>query len=520
MYSKIIKNGTILDGSGQPAYLADIAIEQDKIVQIGNLKNAKAEEIIDAGGKWVAPGFVDIQNHSDVYWTIFDNPSLDSLLAQGITTALIGNCGASLAPLLSRDALLSIQKWHDLKGVNLNWLSFNEYLNELGKRNFGVNIASLVGYSTLRRGLVKDEVRALKPEEQKIILKTLKESLAAGAFGLSSGLSYAHESAITQEELLAAAALLKEYNALLSVHLRSEGAEVVESVAEALALAEKTKVNLKISHFKVRNKTNWHWLPQALTLMENFYQKYGLVHFDVYPYNFIWQVLYTYLPRWSYEGGRQLMLAHLKDPTQRKKIKDYLAGKEVDYAGLMIAGTANALNIAGKTVGEIAKRQEVSADEALLNIIERGGSEILVFEENLDAKGVDTLVNHALSMVATDGAGFAMKRPASLVHPRCFGSMPKYLQTVLAQGEVKIEQAIRKITSVPAQKIGLYRRGTIAVDNYADLVIFGTGISSKADYTNPYQPAQGIDYVFVNGRIALAQDKFNSKLSGRVLRKS
>ncbi|TSC65760.1 MAG: dihydroorotase, partial [Candidatus Doudnabacteria bacterium Gr01-1014_77] len=133
MYSKIIKNGTIIDGTGKPAFKADIAIEQDKIVQIGNLQKANAEEIYDATGKYIAPGFVDIQNHSDVYWTIFDSPSLDSLVAQGITTAIIGNCGASLAPLLSRDALLSIQKWHNLEGVNFNWLTFDEYLNELSK---------------------------------------------------------------------------------------------------------------------------------------------------------------------------------------------------------------------------------------------------------------------------------------------------------------------------------------------------------------------------------------------------
>ena len=172
MFSKIIKNGTVVDGTGKKSFRADIAIEKDKIVQVGNLKGAKAADVIDAQGKFVTPGFVDIQNHSDVYWCLFDNPNLDALISQGITTALVGNCGASLAPLLSRDALLSIRKWHSIEAINFNWISFAEYLDELSKKNYGLNIASLVGYSTLRRGLIGDEFRKLKEKaDQTTIVK-------------------------------------------------------------------------------------------------------------------------------------------------------------------------------------------------------------------------------------------------------------------------------------------------------------------------------------------------------------
>lgn len=520
MYSKIIKNATVLDGTGAKPYLADIAIEEDKIVLVGNLKKAKAWEIIDASNKWVAPGFVDIQNHSDVYWTIFDSPRLDSLLMQGITTALIGNCGASLAPLLSRDALLAVQKWHDLNGVNFNWLSFGEYLDELSKRNFGVNIASMVGYSTLRRGLIQDEIRALSADEVKILEKALQESLSAGAFGLSSGLSYAHEAIISENELMQLAGIVKENNALLSVHLRSEGSELSESVAEALDLAAKTGVNLKISHFKARNKSNWNLLPHAVEMIETAYQKNGSVHFDVYPYDFIWQVLYTYLPKWSYEGGRQVMLQHLKDQQQRAKIKAYMASRDVDYGSLLIAGTSAALNITGKTIGEIAERQGKDAQEMLLNIIENGGSEILIFEKNLDPKQVQQLLLHPLSMVATDGAGFSYTAKGNLVHARCFGSMPKFLGMVLQHDLMPIEQAIEKMTSIPAAKAGIKGRGTIEVDNYADLVIFDQTIDSKAGFSNPYQYPKGISHVLVNGRTVVQDGKVSGGLAGRVLRKS
>lgn len=520
MYSKIIKNGTIVDGTGKKAFVSDIAIEQDKIVAIGNLGQANAQEIIDASGKYVTPGFVDIQNHSDVYWTLFDNPGMDSLISQGITTAIIGNCGASLAPLLSRDALLSIQKWHNLEGVNLNWLSFEEYLKELSKRNFGVNVGSLVGYSTLRRGILKDEPRQLTLDEFKIVTTELEKSLAAGAFGLSSGLSYAHEAAITEHELKELAKILKKHSALFSVHLRSEAAELTEAVSEVLDLVSKTEVNMKISHFKVRDKSNWHLLSHALNLIESSYQQKGRIHFDVYPYDFVWQVLYTYLPRWSYEGGREILLHHLKDPNQRKKIKDYLASKDIDYNNIFVASTTMQLNVIGKSLGEIAKRQEVDVKDALLNLVANGGSEILVFDRNLDQKQVEQLLAHALSIVATDGAGFALRIKDRLVHPRSFASMPKFLEMALKKHFCTIEQAVQKITATPANKVGLKRRGTLVVDNFADIVIFDPDIAAFADFTDPYKPNKGIEYVLVNGTIAQARGQLTQTLTGRILRKS
>ncbi len=521
MYSKIIKNGLIIDGTGRQPYKADIAIEQDKIVQIGNLQKANAEEIIDIEGLYISPGFVDIQNHSDVYWTIFDNPSLDSLVSQGITSAVIGNCGASLAPLLSHDALLSIQKWHNLEGINLNWQTFEEYINELSGRRFGVNLASLVGYSTLRRGLIREEIRGLEIGERQILKKALEQSIEAGAFGLSSGLSYAHEAIIAEDELLDLAKSLKGKDALFSVHLRSEGNELTESVAEALELVNKSDVNLKISHFKVRNKSNWHLLPHALNLIESNYQKKGKVHFDVYPYDFVWQVLYTYLPRWSYEGGRVTMLNNLKAPEQRKKIKAYLSSKDIDYASIFVASTSMPLNVAGKTLGQIAARQECDSQDALLNVIERGGSDILVFEKNLNFAQVELLLAHPLSIVATDGAGFPIQRdPKSLAHPRCFGSMPKFLNMAIENNLCSIEQAIQKITSTPAEKVGLSKRGKVEVGYFADLTVFGREINSNANFQNPYQTSEGIEYVFVNGSAALERGALRKKLSGKMLRKS
>lgn len=519
MYTKIIKNGTIIDGTGVKPFKADLAFADDKIVMVGNIGKAKALEVIDAEGKYVTPGFVDIQNHSDVYWSLFDNPGLESMVGQGITTALVGNCGASLAPILSRQALLSVQKWHNLEGVNVDWLNFADYLKALKKSGVGINIGSLVGYSTLRRGLVGDEIRGLTAGEMNTLKKVLSESMDQGAFGLSSGLSYAHEAIISESELMELAKIVKQKNGLLSLHLRSESAELTESVAEALELVNKLNVNLKISHFKVKNKSNWHLLAHALNMIEDSYQKKGMVHFDIYPYETMWQVVYTYLPKWSYEGGREAMLHHLKDPIQRKKILAYLMSKDIDYASITVASTTMPLNVVGKTLGELAKRHDTTSEEALLSVVENGGSEILVFEKNLDQTQVEQLLAHSLSIIATDGAAFPIGGKGKLVHPRCFGTMPQFISWVLDRNIMPLEAAIKKITQTPAEKMGLKHRGRIAVDYFADVVIFDAGIRSNATYENPYRYPEGIDYVFVNGEAALIKGVPKATKSGYVLKK-
>jgi N-acyl-D-amino-acid deacylase len=519
MYSLVIKNGTIIDGTGKPGFQGDLAIEGDRIVQLGDLENSKAVEVIDATGQYVAPGFVDIQNHSDVYFTLFENPAQDSLISQGITSILVGNCGASLAPIVSASSLLAIQKWHNLSGVNFNWITFKEFLSVLAKRELGVNVASLVGYSTLRRGFVGDTIRALTEAERKSLRQTLKEALDEGAFGLSSGLAYAHEANVTEKELLDVVTLLKEYKALFSVHLRSEGAELTESVAEALALLYKHGINLKISHFKAKGKDNWHLLPHALTQIEEAYQKRGGVHFDLYPYDFTWPVLYTHLPRWSYENGRTMLTAYLKDQGQRKKILDHLRSKDLDYGAIYIASTSVPLNIAGKTIGDVARRHNISAEEMLLNIVENGGSEILVFENNMNQKQVEELMRHPLSMIATDGAGFSLNHKDGLVHARCFGAMPRFLRWALDTESLSLEMAVQKITSIPAQKIGLKQRGVLEIGAFADVVVFTPKVSSEADELNPYRKPVGISHVLVNGVRTIRDGKMAGHLGGQVLKR-
>ncbi len=526
MNQLLIKNGIVIDGTGALQQHADIAVNNGVITEIGDLHASQAEQVIDAKGMYVTPGFVDIQNHSDAYWAFFKRPEFDSLVTQGITTIVVGNCGASLAPLLSRDALLAIQKWHNVSGANTNWISFAEYLKEIGKNSYGTNIASLVGYSTLRRGILGDQTRALTPEEMQTVKDALRSSIHAGAFGLSTGLSYAHEVIIGEPELIELAKTIAEERGMFSVHLRSEATEVMEALAEALNFADKASIghenslNLKISHFKVRGQENWQLLPHAIAEFEKAYQKYGNVHFDLYPYDFTWQVLYSYLPRWAYEGGREAMVKNLKDPEKRTKILAYLNSRDVRYADLYIASTALVLNVAGKRVGEIARRHGTSSEEALLAIVENGGSEVLVFEQNVDMAQVEELLVHPLAIVGTDGTAYGPDNAHSedLVHPRCFGAMPAFLKFALHKKTISIEDAVQKITGTPAKKIGLQKRGTLAVGNAADIAIFTPEISDRATMQDPFRFSVGMEYVFVNGIATVEQGVRTGQKPGNVLK--
>jgi N-acyl-D-amino-acid deacylase len=520
MYSLVIKQARVIDGTGKPERLADVALEGDKIVAVAPNIATGAQTVIYAQDKIIAPGFIDIQNHSDSYWQLFDNPALNSLVMQGFTTAVVGNCGASLAPLLSQQALLSLQKWHSLDGTNINWQSFGEFAQTMTARRFGCNIASLVGFSTLRRGLVGDSTDPLTNAEVEALQYSLFSALEQGAFGLSTGLAYAHELSNSELELFELAKVIKKTNTLLSLHLRNEGAEVVESVREAISLAQQAEVNLKISHLKIRNRANWDHLETVITELETAWHKGANIHFDSYPYTSIWQVLYSYLPKWAITGGRKHILQELRNPAQRNKILEYLNNAETSLKDLVIASAASNLAVVGKTLGKLASDMEISSEEALLKLIENGGSEVLVFDACLDQTAVTELSHHALGLVATDGGGFTVDSKTKLVHPRCFGAAPRFLREVIDQKKIPLPEAVRKLTSGPAGVLGLNKRGIIKAGNYADLVVFDDKkIIDRATLTNPQQFPLGVDHVIVNGQTAVYNGQYIGGQTGKFLKR-
>jgi len=526
MFDLLIKNAIILDGNKTKKYQSNLAILKGKIKRIGKLKNAKALRIIDATGLYLAPGFVDINNHSDTFLTLFTIPSLESMLQQGITTILGGNCGSSLAPLVEADMLKSIQKWADISEINLNWLTFKEFLDELEKKEIGLNFASLVGHSTLRRGLLKEEFRALKPSELKIVKGMLEAALEQGAFGLSTGLAYSHAKVASTEEIIELAKTVKKYNGLYASHIRGEAEELLPAVQETIEIGKKTGVSIEISHLKAMGRSFWPNMREAIELVEKASQKGININFDIYPYTMTGSVLYILLPDWAAEGGKEVLLKRLKQPATRARIiKEMQEKKYYEYDKITVAISPIDKTFIGKSISEIAQAQNISVEEAVINMLVASEGRIITFLDTLSKDNVEIGLRHNLSFIASDGSGYNLgyyKKKRELVHPRCFGTFPRFLgRYVRDKGMFSWEEAIHKITGGPAQKLGLKKRGLIKKSYWADLVLFNPQeIIDKADFENPYQYPKGIEYVLVNGEVAVENRVYTNKRAGKVLRKS
>ena len=356
MYDILIKDAIIIDGNKNGKYKADVGIYNGKIDCIKrNINPQKARKVIFAKDMYLTPGFIDLNSHSDTFLTLFTVPHQDSLLRQGITTVLGGNCGSSLPPIVSEDGLKAIQKWTDPGQINLNWLTFKEFLNSLKKIKIGVNFASLIGHSTLRRGLLKDEFRDLKPKELKIMTEMLKNAMKQGAFGLSTGLVYSHAKIATTREIVELAKIVKSFNGLYTTHIRGEAEELIPAVEETIEVAKKTKVNTEILHLKAMGENHWSNMKTAIKMIEN---TKANINFDVYPYTTTNSVLYILLPDWVAEGGKTQLLKRLKDPSIRQKvIQEMREKKAYEYDKIIIATSPINQAFIGKII-EIAKAQE------------------------------------------------------------------------------------------------------------------------------------------------------------------
>jgi len=522
MYDIIIKNGTIIDGTGEEMYKADIGIKGEEILKIGELHNEKGDVEIDATGKYVCPGFIDVNNHSDTYWQIFSNPDLESLIQQGITTIVGGNCGSSLAPLASAKNIETIQKWANLKEININWLSLNELFEELGKKKVSVNFGTLVGHGTLRRGILGDQMKNPDSKELEFMKGMLERAMKEGALGMSTGLVYTHARGATFEELSELARIVQRYDGIYVTHLRDEGADLMESIAEAVKIALETKVKLHISHLKAVGEKNWGLMEQAIDLIKEAWDHEVEITFDFYPYTSIGSVLYTLLPGWVSEGGKKMMLNRLSDRPTRIRVADEMKNSEFDFSKIEIGISNLNKTLARRKITEIAKAQNKSVEEAIIDILLASDGRVIISSEVLSVENLKKAILSDFSIVSSNGSGYNLEheKTGELVHPRSFGSFPRVLKKyVVDEKLITWEEAIMKMTGLPAEKFNLRRRGELKERNFADvLVIEPKKIQDFATNDNPYQYNQGIEQVIVNGQIALNQAKYESVKNGGIIR--
>ncbi len=522
MYDILIKNGTVVDGTGKKGYRADIAISKNRIAKVGKMRWGKGRIEIDAAGKTVAPGFIDIHNHSDGYWQIFLEPQLPSLVFQGITTIVGGNCGTSVAPLLNGRIIESIQKWADIKKVNVDWLSMAEFAEKMRSKNLGVNFATLVGHGTLRRGVAQDEMRRLDQDELDIMKRLLGKALDEGALGFSTGLAYSHEKSAGWDELVELAEIVKEHDQIYTTHLRDEAGGLVAALEEAVDLAKQTKVRIQISHLKAMGECNWPLMDKALDIVEKARASGIDINFDVYPYVETGSVLYVYLPAWAAEGGKKMLVRRLKEKHLRAKIAEEMkktAQYHYEDAVIAVCSFSKALN--KRKIADIAAEQGISVEDAIIDILIASEGRVITLMKSLSEENVRRAIAHPLSIIATDGAGYSVahKKSNELVHPRCFGTFARLLGKYVREEKIlDIEEAVKKITTLPAEKFGLVDRGALKKNNFADAVVFDAkNIRDKATIENPFQYSEGVEHVIVNGKFSLRDGKLTGEMAGKFI---
>lgn len=523
MYDIIIKNGTIIDGTGRPMFSGDVGIKEEKIETVGGLHNEYAKLEIDAKGQYVVPGFVDINNHSDTYWRIFDNPELPSLIYQGITTIIGGNCGSSLAPLVSKDIINTIQKWTDVKKISLNWLRIGEFLEEVEKKKISVNFGTLVGHSTLRRGVIGDAVKSLNNEEVRKVRKMLKDAMKEGALGISTGLVYTHAKSATEKEIKELAEIAEDYGGVYTTHIRGEKDDLIASIEEAIRVAQTTGIKLQISHLKAMGEANWHLMDEAFNLIENARTGGIEIDFDVYPYSYTGSVLYTLLPDWVSEGGKGAMLSRLKDPAVRANVISEMIADSFDFSKVFIAISPLNKNLNNKSILEIARSRGESVEGTIIDILLASEGRVITMLDVLSEKNVEKAILHPFSIISSNGAGYDLQhfKTGEHIHPRNFGSFPRVLGMYCRDKKtLSWEEAVRKMSGKPAEKFGIKKRGAIIEGNFADVVVFDPErIKDLADKENPYQYPVGINWVMVNGKVALENGKYNGARAGEIIRR-
>lgn len=533
-----IVGGRIVNGTGSPWFGGDIGIRNGKITRIGRLDRSKAATVIDAKGLVVCPGFIDAHSHTDMVLSL--DPKTESTIRQGITTMVVGNCGFSLAPvtpayksLLERSLSQFLPRGTK---IDLSWSTFDEYLKHQEKEGMASNTAHLVGHGTVRTAVMGHEARAPSVEELEDMKWHVEEAMEAGAVGMSSGLIYPPGMYAEAEELVELAKVVARYGGVYASHIRGEGQTLLKAVDEAIRIGEGAGIPVQISHHKAFGKASWGETAKTLKMMEDARNRGVDVTCDQYPYEAGMTSLATLLPPWAHEGGLEKLLERLRTLEDRRRIvrdiENGLPGwmshaKECGWENIRVSsvGSEKNRNLEGKNLVEITKAKGASeVTMALLDLLlEEGGQATMVVfcmgEE--DIRGV---MRHPFQMVGTDSWAVA---PTGIMstgkpHPRFYGTYPRILGRYVRElGVLRLEDAIRRMTSFPAQRFGLQGRGFVAPGYWADIVVFDPEtIMDKATYENPHQYPDGIKYVLVNGQVIIRGEENTGAFAGKVHRRT
>jgi N-acyl-D-amino-acid deacylase len=520
MYDLIVRGGKIIDGSGNPWYPGDVAIKNGTIHAVGKVEK-EAHETLDASGLVVSPGFIDAHSHGDL--VLITEPEARIKIMQGVTTEIIGQDGLGEAPLTDDN----VDMWRRyLSGLNGNpdlgweWRSFGDYLKRLEAARPSVNVASLVGHGNIRLAIMGMDDRKPRAAELSKMKRLLDESLTEGGIGISTGLIYPPCVYADANELTELCKVAAAHRGVFVVHMRNEGNNLLDSIDEVVSVGRDSCVSVHISHFKSNGKANWGRAPQALAKVEEA-RKDGIdVTFDQYPYTAGSTFLGSLLPPWAHEGGLDVLLTKLRDGETRKKIASYLnhegdEGSSNEWDRILITNVRTSRNkrFEGRYISEVAKELGKKPAETVLDIVLEEENSATMASFTMDENDVRMIMRSPLGMVCTDG--IVLGKP----HPRAFGSFPRVAGHYVREGVLRLEEAIRKMTSFTAQTYGLMNRGVLRPGFAADITVFDPEkIEDTATFENPIQYPKGIEYIIVNGKVSVESGKHTGERAGRILR--
>ena len=524
-FDLIIKNGTVIDGTGMPSKNADIGIKDDKITLIDCLIPENNCSVIYANKMIVAPGFIDIHSHSDFLWLI--RKESDSKILDGVTTEICGNCGLSAFPLrgkvLERRAQ-GLEKY----GIVLTWRTATEFYDMAKKAKSSINRAFLVGHGNIRACTIEYENRKPEPHELDQMRKDLNESLKAGAFGMSSGLIYPPGCYAAKEEIIELCKVVKDFSGFYATHIRNEGDTLEDAIKEAIEISKRSGVRLQVSHLKTSGSSNWRKINNVKTIINRAVNEGIDVTSDRYPYIAAATDLDVILPNWVYEGGIEEQIQRLKDTNTRKQIAKELSQTENDnfWDGIMISSVYYDKNkwMEGKTITEISNKLNKPQLETVFDLLIEENTRVDIFLFSMCEENLEKILSWDFVFIGSDSSMRANQGILSegKPHPRSYGTFSRVLGRFCRERKLlSLEKAIQKMTGLPAQKVGLDKRGLLKEGYFADITIFNPDkIIDKSTFTEPHQYSEGIEYVIVNGKITIKNGEHLGATNGRILRKS
>ena len=529
-YDLVVRNGLVIDGSGRPGYRSDIAIKGDRIAQIGKLKTISAAREIDAKGMVVAPGFIDMLGQSETY--ILIDPRAMSKVMMGVTTEVTGE-GESIAPM--NDRLIKEQE-DFLRRFNLtvDWQTLDEYFKRLEKQGAGVNLATFVGATQLREYVVGFDNRPPTPAELEQMKQLVAAAMKDGALGVSTSLQYVPARFAKTDEIVELAKVARQYGGIYITHQRSEANALDESLAEVFQIARQAKIPVEIWHLKTAYKKNWGRMPEVLAKIKRARAQGLDITADIYPYIAGSTSLSACLPPWALEGGTEKMLSRLKDTRIREQLKKEITTDAKEWeniylgsggaAGVLIGSVVNRdlEAMQGKRLSQIAEEQGKDPLDALFDLIlaDHGQTGAIYFM--MSEADMRNAMQSPFVSFCTDSGARAKDGPlaGAKSHPRGWGSYPRILgRYVRDEHLLTLEQAIHKMTGMPAQRVGLSDRGLLRAGSYADITIFDPKtVIDRATFEMPNQYPEGIKYVIVNGQVSVDDGRRTAALAGRALR--